>query len=68
VAEPGYKGFETLSWSGMSVAKGTPQTISDKLETAMAQAMTSPAIEQRMNATGFVIPPQGSKPYMLRPV
>ena len=63
VAESGYKGFEALSWSGMSVAKGTPQPIVDKLEAAMAQAMTSPAIQQRMNAAGFVIPPQGSKPY-----
>ena len=63
VAESGYKGFEALSWSGMSVPKGTPQPIVDKLEAAMAQAMTSPAIKQRMESQGFVIPAQGSKPY-----
>ncbi len=63
VAESGYKGFEALSWSGMSVPKGTPQPIVDKLEAAMAQAMTSPGIKQRMESQGFVIPAQGSKVY-----
>jgi tripartite-type tricarboxylate transporter receptor subunit TctC len=63
VAESGYKGFEALSWSGMSVPKGTPKPIVDKLEAAMAQVMTSPAVKQRMEAQGFVIPAQGSKPY-----
>ena len=63
VAESGYKGFEALSWSGMSAPKGTPQPIVDKLEAAMAQAMTSPAVKQRMESQGFVIPPQGSRPY-----
>jgi tripartite-type tricarboxylate transporter receptor subunit TctC len=63
VAESGYKGFEALSWSGMSVPKGTPKAIVDKLEAAMAQVMTTPAIKQRMESQGFVIPAQGSKPY-----
>jgi tripartite-type tricarboxylate transporter receptor subunit TctC len=63
IAESGYKGFEALSWSGLSVAKGTPQPIVDKLETAMAQAMQSAHFRQRLTSTGFVIPPLGSKPY-----
>jgi tripartite-type tricarboxylate transporter receptor subunit TctC len=63
IAESGYKGFEALSWSGLSIQKGTPQPIVDKLEAAMAQALTSPAIKQRMESQGFVIPTQGSKPY-----
>ena len=63
IAEAGYKGFEALSWSGMSVAKGTPQAVVDKLEAAIAQAMQSDAIRQRMNSVGFVVPPQGSKHY-----
>ena len=63
IAESGYKGFEALSWSGISVAKGTPQPIVDKLEAAIAQAMQSDAIKQRMGAVGFVIPAQGVKPY-----
>ena len=63
IAESGYKGFEALSWSGMSVAKGTPQPIVDKLEAAITQAMKSDAIKQRMASVGFIIPEQGSKPY-----
>lgn len=63
VAESGFKGFEALSWSGLSAPKGTPQPILDKLEVAMAQVMQSPAIRQRMESVGFVVPTQGAKPY-----
>ena len=63
IAESGYKGFEALSWSGMSAIKGTPQPIVDKLEAALVQIMQSDAIKQRMGSVGFVIPPQGAKPY-----
>lgn len=61
--ESGFKGFEALSWSGMSVLKGTPQPIVAKLEAALTQAMQSPHIKQRMESVGFVIPVQGSAPY-----
>jgi tripartite-type tricarboxylate transporter receptor subunit TctC len=63
IAESGYKGFEALSWSGLSVAKGTPPAIVEKLEAAISQAMQSENVKQRMGAVGFIIPPQGSKPY-----
>jgi len=63
IAESGYRGFEALSWSGMSVAKGTPQAVVDKLEAAISQAMQSDTIRQRMTSVGFVVPPQGSKHY-----
>lgn len=63
IVESGYKGFEALSWSGMSVAKGTPQPIVDKLEAAISQAMKTDAIKQRLSSVGFIIPEQGSKPY-----
>lgn len=63
IAEAGYKDFEALSWSGMSIAKGTPQPIVDKLEAAISQAMQSDAIKQRMSSIGFIIPAQGSKHY-----
>lgn len=64
VAESGYPGFQALSWSGLSVQKGTPQPIVDKLEAAIKEVMTSPAIVQRMASQGFVIPPLGNKPYV----
>jgi len=63
IAESGYKGFEALSWSGMSAIKGTPQPIVDKLEAALVQIMQSDAIKQRMGSVGFVIPAQGAKLY-----
>ena len=63
VAESGYKGFEALSWSGLSIQKGTPKVVVDKLEAAMTQVMALPAIKQRMDSQGFVIPSQGAKPY-----
>jgi len=63
VAESGYKGFEALSWSGLSVPKGTPQPIVDKLEAAMVQALQSATVKQRLESQGFVVPPLGSKAY-----
>jgi tripartite-type tricarboxylate transporter receptor subunit TctC len=63
VAESGYPGFEALSWSGMSVPKGTPAPIVAKLEAAFKEVMSSPAIKQKMEGNGFVVPVQGSKPY-----
>ncbi len=64
VAESGYPGFQALSWSGLSIQKGTPQVIVDRLEAAIKEVMTSPAIVQRMASQGFVIPPLGQKPYV----
>ena len=63
VAESGYKGFQALSWSGLSVAKGTPQAIADKLEAAVVQAINSEAVRQRLTSVGFVIPTLGGKAY-----
>lgn len=63
IAESGYRGFEAISWSGLSALKGTPQPIIDKLEAAVVQAMQSPAIKQRMESVGFVVPPLGVRPY-----
>ena len=63
VAESGYKDFQALSWSGLSVAKGTPAAIVDKLEAAMVQALQSETVRQRLTSVGCVVPALGSKPY-----
>ena len=63
IAETGVKGYEALSWSGLSAIKGTPQPIVDKLEAAMKKIMSSAEIKQRMESVGFVIPAQGSSAY-----
>jgi tripartite-type tricarboxylate transporter receptor subunit TctC len=61
--ESGFKGFQALSWSGVSVYKGTPQPVVDKLEAALRKVMTSPEIKQKLESTGFVVPPPGAAAY-----
>ena len=63
IAESGYPGFSALSWSGLSAPKGTPKAVVDKLEAAVVKAMRSPAIKQRMESQGFVIPELGAAVY-----
>ena len=63
IAETGIKGYEALSWSGLSAIKGTPQPIVDKLEAAMKKVMSSPEIKQRMESIGFIVPEQGGAAY-----
>ena len=63
VAESGFPGFSALSWSGLSVPAGTPPAIVERLEAEMGRIMASPAIKQRMESVGFVVPAQGSKAY-----
>ena len=63
IAESGYKGFESLSWSGMSVPKGTPQPVVDKLDAAMVQVLKSASFRQRLESQGFVVPAEGAKAY-----
>jgi len=63
VAESGYPGFQSLSWSGISVAKGVPQPVVEKLEAAAVQALQSEALRNRLTSVGFVIPTLGGKAY-----
>ena len=63
IAETGVKGYEALSWSGLSAIRGTPAPVVAKLEAAMKKIMGSPEIRQRMESVGFVIPPQGGDVY-----
>ncbi len=63
IAESGFPGFQALSWSGLSMIKGTPQPIVDKFESAMRKIMTSPEIKQRLESVGFVVPAPGAKAY-----
>lgn len=63
IHESGLPNFQALSWSGISVAKGTPQPIVDKLEAALRKVMTSPEIKQRLESVGFVVPAPGAASY-----
>ena len=63
LAESGIPGFQALSWSGVSVVRGTPQPIVDKLEAALRKVMTSPEVKQRLESVGFVVPAPGAAAY-----
>lgn len=63
IHEAGFPGFSALSWSGVSVVKGTPKAVVDKLEAAAVAAMQTPAIRARMESNGFVVPAQGAAEY-----
>jgi tripartite-type tricarboxylate transporter receptor subunit TctC len=63
IAESGIPGFQALSWSGVSVAKGTPQPIVDKLDAVLRKVMTSPEVKQRLESVGFVVPAPGAAAY-----
>lgn len=63
IHESGYPGFSALSWSGLSLPKGTPKHIVDKIEAAAVAALRSPAVTARLERIGFVVPPLGSAEY-----
>ena len=63
VHESGFPNFQALSWSGVSLIKGTPQAIVDKFEAVMKKIMTSADIKQKLESTGFVVPPPGAAAY-----
>jgi tripartite-type tricarboxylate transporter receptor subunit TctC len=63
IHESGIPNFQALSWSGMSVAKGTPQPVVDKLEAALRKVMTSPEIKSKLETLGFVVPAPGGAAY-----
>ena len=63
INESGYPGFTALSWSGLSLPKGTPKAIVDKIEAAAVAALKTPAIKAKLEGNGFVVPPLGSAEY-----
>jgi tripartite-type tricarboxylate transporter receptor subunit TctC len=63
VSESGYPGFSAISWSGLSLPKGTPKAIVDKLEAEMVKAIQSAEVKQRLESTGFVVPALGATAY-----
>ena len=57
IAESGYKGFEALSWSGLSVAKGTPQPIIDRLNAETTKILNMPDIKTILFNQGLDVAP-----------
>jgi len=62
--ELGYLGFRVLDWNGFFVAKGTPQTVIDRLANAVHIAAQDPAVKSQMGAMG--IEPVGNTPEQFR--
>ena len=52
VAESGYPGFETATWYGVLVPRGTPPAIVAKLSDEITKALDSPDVRERMAAIG----------------
>jgi tripartite-type tricarboxylate transporter receptor subunit TctC len=52
VAESGYPGFETTTWYGILVPKGTPQPIVARLSTEIVKVLESSDVRERMAANG----------------
>ena len=63
IAESGVPGFSAISWVGLSAPKGTPQPILDKLESVASSAILSPAVKNKLESQGFVVPTLGSAAY-----
>jgi tripartite-type tricarboxylate transporter receptor subunit TctC len=52
VAESGYPGFETTTWYGILVPKGTPPPIVARLSTEIVKVLESADVKERMAANG----------------
>ncbi len=63
IHESGIPNFQALSWSGLSVARGTPKPIADRLEAALGKVMGSAEVRQKLEGLGFVVPQQGGANY-----
>ena len=52
IDESGVKGYESLSWSGIAVAAGTPKAIVDKLNKDLNAVLAMPEIRQKIAEQG----------------
>jgi tripartite-type tricarboxylate transporter receptor subunit TctC len=60
VDEAGVKGYEVLSWNGVSVPKDTPKEVIDTLNKAIAEVMAMPDVKESYAKVGVVA--QASSP------
>ena len=58
IDEAGAPGVYISTWSGLWVPKGTPKDIIRKLTSAAMDALGDPAVRQRLEDLGQVIPPR----------
>jgi tripartite-type tricarboxylate transporter receptor subunit TctC len=53
--EQGLTDFEAITWSAFFLPKGTPAAIVGKLNAAVAEAMDSPAVKDRLHDLGVTL-------------
>jgi len=58
VDEAGLPGFHVELWSGIWVPKGTPRDIVIKLNAAVTDALSDPAVRKRLEEAGLDVPPR----------
>jgi tripartite-type tricarboxylate transporter receptor subunit TctC len=55
MAEAGLPGFESDSWNGLFAPKGTPAAIVEKLHAAVASAVATPDLRDKLESEGAVM-------------
>jgi len=63
VAESGYKGFQSTTWFGILVPKGTPDAMVNKLTAEITKVLQLPDMKERMAATGGLPVKTGPKEF-----
>ena len=63
VAESGYKGFQSTTWFGILVPKGTPEAMVNKLTAEITKVLELPDMKERMAATGGLPVKTGPKEF-----
>jgi tripartite-type tricarboxylate transporter receptor subunit TctC len=56
--EQGVKDFEAFTWNAMFLPPATPATIVTKLNAAMNEVLETPAVRERLDSAGLVVPPR----------
>ena len=52
IAESGYPGFKTITWNGIMAPTGTPQSMINKLSTAIQEIVATPDMQTRLLQIG----------------
>jgi tripartite-type tricarboxylate transporter receptor subunit TctC len=60
LAEAGVKNAEATVWFGVAAPAGTPRAIVEKLNAALNQAVTVPAVKRRLDQLGLIV--EGGSP------
>jgi tripartite-type tricarboxylate transporter receptor subunit TctC len=55
--ELGLKGYEAATWVSMYLPKGAPREAIDKLNAALVAALADPAVRERLDQVGVIVPP-----------